>query len=385
MAGRYERKKPKKKGGKIALIVVAVILVVLAAIAGAGYWYYDSLLGQIKQAELIEKDPSQDLLNEIGPILPDTEPTEAPTETTVPETTVPETIPPMKPEDIINILVIGQSARPGEEARMADSTMLVTINKYTKTIYLHSVLRDAFVKYPQYKGGAGGRCKFASAYANAYAKWHTLGAMEVMNLLMKENFGVTVDYNFEVDFEMFTSFINSLGAIHIKLTDEEREYMDENLIDGYDCDPDYDTEDGYTIMDGYMALVYARMRKADGDNDSDIKRTARQRHLVEQVLAAVKYKFKTEGIAGIQEVVDATVPYLTTNMDKDEMKKLITDILPILADMDIEQGTLPVQGSSWGDMVDIYNIGRLDSVLRFDVGQNVQAMKPITEGIFPEE
>lgn len=381
MTGRYERKKPKKakkSGWKIALIVLAVIVLLLAAVAGAGYLYYNSILNKINRAELIEKDPSQELLNEIGPVATDSE-TEwtMPPDTEPTETTVPETMPPMKPEDIINILVIGQSARPGEEARMADSTMLITINKYTKQVYRHSVLRDAFVKYPAYKGGPGGRCKFASAYALAYSKWHTLGAFEVMDLLMKENFGVDVDYFFEVDFDMFLNFIDTLGTVELELTQEEADYMNKELGDYWVMEP------GWNSMDGFLALTYARMRKAEGDNESDIKRTARQRYLVERILAKVMYKFDNEGFSAVQDLVDATLPYVTTNMENSEINKLILDLIPILLDLKLDEGgTLPVKGTSKGEMFDIYGDGVLHSILRFDAGQNIKLMQPITEGDF---
>lgn len=392
MSGRYERKKPKKakkSGWKIALIVVAVIVLVLAAIAGAGYLYYNSLLNKINRAEVIDKgEVSQDLQNQIGAIVEGTEtewtmPKE--TEPTVTETTEPETVPPMKPEDIVNILVIGQAARPGEEARMADSAILVTLNKYDKTVYLHSILRDAFVKYPKYKTGSEGRCKFTSAYANAYARWGGGGAFEVMNLLLNQNFGVNVDYDLEIGFDSVMNFVDVLGSVEIEMTDEEREYMAKELGEGYSVDPKYDNPDGTISMDGYMTLVFARMRKAKGDNESDIKRTARQRYLVERILDKVKYKVATEGPSVLNDLADAVLPSLTTNMTNSEITKLIMDVVPILMDLKIDQGTLPVQGTYKGEMYDIYSDGTLHSILRFDAGQNIKLVTPITEGSFASQ
>ena len=57
----------------------------------------------------------------------------------------------MTADDIVNILFVGQAARAGEEETMADSTMLISINTYTKEITCMSILRDSFVKLPDYK------------------------------------------------------------------------------------------------------------------------------------------------------------------------------------------------------------------------------------------
>lgn len=377
MAGRYERKKPKKKGGKIALIIIGILLALIIVGIIAGVMYYNSILNKINRAEEIERNPTpEEIAAVIGgnlPIPDETEETDAATEETTVETTVPETKP-MTAEDIINILVVGQSARPGEESRMADSTVLVTINKYTKTVTLTSVLRDAFVKGPDYKGHNSGRIKFTTCYALGYLWGDIGGAMECLNQVMYKNFGVEVDHDIEVGFEMFMKFIDTLGTVELELTQEEADYLNDEL-DNYG-----EAEAGMNSLDGYMALAYARMRKAQGDNESDIKRTARQRYLVERIFNKVLYKMYTEGLGAVQELIDEMLPYVTTNMENDEITKLIFDLLPMLPELKIEGGTLPVEGTGWGDMVDIYKDGTIHSVMRFDEGQNKKLIRAITEG-----
>lgn len=379
MHGRYEQKKPKKKGGKIALIVLAVILALILAAVGGVYFYYTSMLNKINRAQLIEKDPSDELLQQIGAIVPDTEPeettetTEAVEETTV-ETTVPETKP-MTNDDIVNILVVGQAARPGEDYKMADSTILVTINKYTKTVKLSSVLRDTYVRYPAYRGGSSGKCKFTSAYANAYAKWDTLGAMEVMNLLMEQNFGVEVDYNFEVDFELVIKCVDAMYGVELELTESEVKYLNKQLTKcGYE-----ELEPGYNSLDGFGALTFARMRKANGDGDSDIKRTARQRYLIDRIVNKLVYMIDTEGLSTVQNLLVSMIPYVTTNMENDEITKLMMELLPILPELTIEKGTIPIETTYWGELRDIHNIGREESILLFDEGQNKRLIRAFTE------
>lgn len=379
MHGRYEQRKPKKKGGKIALIILAVVAGLLVAAIGVGVWYYSSQLNRINRAEVIEKELSDDEMAAMGLILGEEETTQAPSvpETTETEPTVTETLP-MTPEDIINILVVGQASRPGEESRMADSTMLVTINKYTKTVTLNSVQRDAFVKYPQYKTGKEGRCKLTSAYAVAYSKWDLGGAMDVMNLVMEQNFGVNVDHNFEVDFEMFIKCIDAMEGLEMELTEAETNYLNKELGKcGYEP-----LEPGYNSLDGFGALTFARMRKAEGDSDSDLVRTARQRYLVDRIINKLKWILGQKGVGAIQTLSNAVIPYMTTNMENSEITQLLMDMIPILPELTIEKGTIPVQGTYKGEMLDIYGDGQLHSILRFDAEQNKKLLRPITEGNF---
>lgn len=383
MHGRYEQRKPKKSGGKTALIVLIVVVALLAAAIGGGIIYYNSMLNKINRAQEIEKDVSDDDLKSLGLVMDETEEATEPTtepETTVEETTEPETIPPMKPEDIINVLVIGQAARPGEDSRMADSTMLLTINKYTKTVTTTSVHRDTYVRYPQYKGGNGGRCKFTSAYAVAYSKWDLGGAMEVMNLLMQENFGVNVDHNFEVSFDMVINFIDAMEGLEMEITEAEAKYLNKELGKcGYP-----ELEPGYVSLDGFSVLTYARMRKAEGDNDSDLKRTSRQRYLVDRIINKLVWMIQTKGLSSVQNLANEVLPYVTTNMENSEITKLLAELIPMLPELKIEQGTIPVEGTGWGDIIDIYDDGIPDSILRFEPEQQKKLLAPITEGVFDE-
>lgn len=386
MSGRFERKRPKKKAGKIVLIVLIVFLILVLAIFGGAYAYYNSMLNKISRAEVVDRSPSdEDLAGLIAPV-EETEETEEVTEPVIETTeeTIPETKP-MTAEDIVNVLVVGQAARPGEEARMADSTILITVNKYTKVLTLSSVLRDAFVKFPTFKGPdgrthSGGRVKFTSTYASGYAIGDVGCALQVADLVMQENFGIEVDHNFEVDFEMFIKFLDSMEGVELELTEAEVKYLNQELVKcGY-----AELEPGYNSLDGFGALTFARMRKAEGDNDSDIKRTARQRYLVDRILNKLKFLLETRGLSVVQDICNEALPYVTTDMENSEITKLMTELIPLLPELTIESGTIPVSGTAWGDYVDIYKDGFQHSVMRFDEGQNKKILRALTEGEITE-
>ena len=167
--GRFEQakqpKQPKKKRGKkIFLIVLAVVLVLVIGVVAAGAIYYNRMMNKMNIIELPEDtyvyteetEMTQETVEQTDAKEDETEVTEVTTvETTVPKATA---------EDIINILVVGQSSRAGEESRMADTTMLVSINTFDGTVTLFSVLRDSYVKLPDYKGHTCGRAKFTVCY-----------------------------------------------------------------------------------------------------------------------------------------------------------------------------------------------------------------------------
>ena len=366
-------KKKKHKGLKIFLIVLAVLVVIIAAAAIAGWTYFHNMANKMNIIELPE-DTYVYTEETTAPAetLEADETTEAATEATTVETTVP----PMTADDIINILVVGQSARAGEASQMADTTILVSLNTYTGTVTLSSVLRDSYVKLPDYKGHTCGRAKFTVCYNLGY-QWGdgTAGAMEMTNICMKDNFGVEVDYNIEIDFESFTKVIDYLGGVDIELTQAEADYL--NKDDLYVL---YDVEAGVQHLDGMVALSYARMRKAEGDSESDIKRSARQRILIETLLNKVRYLSLSE----LQGVADELLPLITTTMKSTDIAKLLVKIAPIISNLKIESGTIPVEGTYWGEMVDIYSDGMQHSVLKFESAQQKKLIRAITEAEISE-
>lgn len=364
MQGRYEKKKAKKPVGwkKVLLIsVISVLLLIVAAGIGIFIYYYNTMLDKVNIVQKPTINYTQAGTEATGA-------TEETIEQTVPETTAPHVA---SSADYINILVVGQAAREGEEERFADTAILCTLNTYEKTLTMTSMLRDAFVKMPDYKGHTGGRIKLTTIYhlGSQYGDG-VAGSMELMNQTLYDNFGIEVDYNFEVDFNAFVWIIDAIGGIDVELTEAEADYLNDD-----DVWVKYDVEPGMAHLDGMAALCYARMRKASGDNESDITRTSRQRKVVEIVLE----ELKTHSLAGLQNLANDVLPKISTNMSKSEITEMLVKVLPMLWDLEIKTGgTCPANYQ--GDMVDIYGDGMYHSVLRFDVEETKKTMRAITEG-----
>ena len=365
--GRFEQAKQpkqpgKKKGLKIFLIVIAVILVLLLIFAGAAYLYLQSKLKKMNIIEL-----PKDTYAYTEPTDEVTRPPETGAETT--EATTEATVPKMTADDIVNILFVGQAARAGEEETMADSTMLISINTYTKEITCMSILRDSFVKLPDYKGHQCGRAKFTVCYNLGY-QWGggTAGGMEMTNICLKDNFGIEVDYNVEVSFDSFIKMIDYIDGVDIDLTQAEADYLNKDTLYVKRT-----IEPGVQRLQGMEALSYARMRKAAGDSESDIKRTERQRKVVEALLE----KFRYRSIADLNKWIDILLPMVSTTMTPTDVTKLAARVLPIFSELKIKGATVPMEG--WGDMVDIYQDGQIHSVMRFDNAKEKKLIRAITE------
>lgn len=372
--GRYTQKKTNHSQGDeghkpVALIVVAIVLVFVVA----------GLIGGIVYNLVMDKSKPQLQAETTVPmstpetVEPTVEMTEQTQETTEP-TTVPTTLPYKESGmDIINVLMVGQAARDGEESRIADTMILGTINKKTKTLTLTSFLRDTYVDLPDYRDPNGklhtcGWNRINVAYHLGWTWGGTKAAMEMTDQCLLENFGIDVDYNVEVDFNAVIRIVNLLDCVEVELTEEEADYLNNDDKVWQTLYP------GTNVLDGDSALAYARMRKAKGDSDSDIKRTARQRYLIEAILNQVK----NSGFTKLQELAYEVLPYITTDMTNEEINTCIWEILPLLPELKVETGTCPAEKTYWGEVIDLF--GTQSSVLKFDAGQNKKLMAAITEG-----
>ena len=378
--GRFEQQKqPKdsgnqgKKGGKglkVFLIVLAVLLALILIAAALGYWFIQNKFSKMNVVTLPEDTYVYTEATDEYTRPPETEPEQNEGEATE-AATVEATIPPMSADDIINILVVGQASRAGEEANMADTTMLISLNTYTKEVTVFSILRDSFVKLPDYKGHTCGRAKFTVCYNLGY-QWGggTAGAMEMTNICLRDNFGIEVDYNVEVSFDGFIKMIDYLNGVELELTQAEADYLNKDTLYVKRT-----IEPGVQVLQGMEALSYARMRKAEGDSDSDIKRTERQRKLVSSLLE----KFRYMSLSELNGWIDELLPMVTTTMKPADVTKLAAKVLPMVVDLKMTGETIPISGTGWGDMVDIYDDGNIHSVIRFETAQQKKLIRAITE------
>lgn len=309
---------PQENKGARVFLTVLCILLGLILVAGIGVTMYANYL-----SNLVIRDPGvQETLSqeEIDELMKE--------ETVAPDAS---TAPVMKEEDmnwgknegevieasdnIVNILLIGQDARPGEGRSRSDTMILVTFNKEEKTITMTSFLRDLYVKIPGYMD-------------NKMNATYVFGGMDLLNQTLEQNFGVQVDGNVEVNFSRFADVIDLLGGVDLELRADEAGVV--NFATGR-----YVLGAGMMHLDGEQALHYSRIRVLD--SDGDFSRTNRQRKLINALIE----KFRNTKLTTLMGLLDDLLPMIATDMSNAEILDLAKDLFPMLSECTIVSQRIP--------------------------------------------
>ena len=250
-------------------------------------------------------------------------------------------------EDVINILLIGQDRRSGEERARSDSMILCTIHKEKKTIVLTSFMRDLYVQIPGY-----GNNRINASYA-----W---GGMELLNQTLEKNFGICVDGNVEVDFNQFADIVDLLGGVPMELRNDEAQYIN--------SDTQSSLSGGMQILNGKQALSYARIRSLDAD--ADFSRTNRQR----KVITALLGQLKDAGLVKLLGLLDDVLPMVTTDMSNGEILGYATKVFPVLSGASLSSQRVPADGAYYGAMIDgmsvlVADMDKTRDLLRDTIGE----------------
>ena len=299
--------------GKLLAVsgALALFLIVLAA----GFF----LLPEILFGSINKIDPDQTYAS-VDPdaVFEESEPIE-----TSPVVDQAETI--SKGNNIINVLLVGQDRRAneGEGPQRTDAMILCTINKSEKTITMTSFMRDLWVYIPD-------------LYNQRLNIPYKLGGFKLLNETLDYNFGVSSDYNVEVDFAGFMETIDVIGGVEIELTAAEAKYLNSRGNWGVEENKNWKLKEGVNLLTGSQALAYSRIRQIG----TDFGRTNRQR----TVLTAIIEKTKELSPTQLFDLARKIMPLVSTDMTNSEIMDLIVDVLPILSDLKIVSQRIPVDG-----------------------------------------
>ena len=293
-----EQKKKKKSGCLIFLIVMLSLLLVALIVVAIGMNYIFGRLGHFENPE--PSDGTIPKMSDEFDVEGNQEGGEN-FETVDASDVVFETVDVLE-GDMINIMLIGQDRRPGEERARSDSMILVTINQEKNTIQLTSFMRDLYVQIPGYMDN---RLNVAYRY----------GGTDLMNDTFKVNFGLEIDGNVMVDFDEFTEIIEILGGVTLKISGAEAKYMN-NASDNH-------FKEGTNYFNAEDALTFTRMRYAAG---GDYGRTDRQR----RVIMAIAESFRDADLITIFNVIDQVLPHIVTNLTDAQIIEYATKGLTIL-------------------------------------------------------
>ena len=230
-------------------------------------------------------------------------------------------------DNIKSILLIGQDRREEQSRQRSDSMILATLDKDQGTISLTSFMRDLYVSIPGYSS-----TRINAAYA--------YGGMELLDETLEENFGIKIDGNVEVDFEVFKVLVDKVGGIDLELTQAEADYIcgrDQSVLYPQPLRTNWNLQAGVNHLDGEQALIHARNRSI---GNSDYRRTERQ----QEVLKAAFAKVKDLGILDMGGLVKDVLPLVTTDLSLWDMTGYALDVIGMSVD-DISSYRIPEDGS----------------------------------------
>ena len=227
--------------------------------------------------------------------------------------------------DLLNILLIGQDAREGEEQARSDSMILCTYNKATQELTMTSFLRDLYVPIPGH-----GSNRINAAYA--------FGGTSLLKKTIDQNFSVAIDGCIEVDFTHFAEIIDQLGGVEIELRQDEANVINKQTGSNL--------AEGTHQLDGFQALTYSRIRNLD--IDGDVSRTNRQRKLMNAVVDSLR----EVSIPEVTPLIGKILPMLTTDLSRGQLFLYALEILPHLSDIAIHSQRIPADGTYTDKTID---------------------------------
>lgn len=309
-----KKEKITKKGVLKNLLAAALIVLLVFGATGAVVVYRMFGIALNKDDRLISRDEEDFVTDEYDKEYAD----EQSFEELAPDEIELQLAEPLGDGDLLNILLVGQDRRPGEERARSDAMILCSINPETGKAAVISFLRDLYVTIPGYSDN-----RLNAAYA--------FGGFPLLKQTLKTNFGITVDGCFEADFDEFISLIDIIGGTEIEITAAEA-----NIIgDGAAA--------GYCHLNGKQTLSFARIRKIG----SDFGRTERQR----KVIFACLEKARQLDINQLLDLVKTAMPYLSTDLTPTQITKLITKITTLLPKVSLGTYFIPGNGCYSNAMV----------------------------------
>ena len=231
----------------------------------------------------------------------------------------------------VNILLIGQDARDGQESQRSDTMIIASINQKENTACLISIMRDTYVDIPGY---GGNRINAAYAY----------GGIDLLDQTIEQNFDITIDGNMMVDFNGFLDAMSAIGSLKMDLTAEEAQYMNENPALGSnndESDEEWDLTEGENKLTPSQILCYSRMRYV---GNSDWDRTERQRKVISGVVSQVKHGHLIKGY----KVANEAAPSITTDLGNLGMMRMASGLM---TSGDMESYLIPAEGTYYADNI----------------------------------
>ena len=202
----------------------------------------------------------------------------------------------------VNLMLYGVDARNQKyESGLSDVIMIVSINQDTHKVKIASIYRDTYLQDTKTK-------------THAFLSGGPAKSMSIINT----NLDLDITEYVAVNFDVVVDVVDAVGGVTIDITSEEAGYINQyineiNQVTGHKSSRI--TKAGTYTLDGVQATAYSRIRYTAG---GDWTRTERQR----KVLSLVFEKVKTMNLGQINNLADAVLSKMSTNVDIKQMLSL---------------------------------------------------------------
>lgn len=280
-------------------ITLGTLLGIVVCLVGGGFVYgnylLDSTLEQVVTTEVIVKEEAE-----------------------IAQTVIEKE----EESQVINIAIFGLDKNGDGSNGRSDAMKILSLDKKNQLAKVTSLQRDTLIYIP---GQIQDFDKLNHAYAYGGAKL----AMQTMNY----NFDLDLTRYVTFDFEAIQSIIDAIGGIELNIKDYEVSHAN-----GYiQSASNKLTTSGVQHLNGAQAMGYMRIRYAD----SDYVRMDRQTN----VMKAIFSKLKTSSYNELLNLLNTMLPYIETNLTKDEIIELGLEALKVGLS-NIEQYQVPSNGYS---------------------------------------
>lgn len=229
------------------------------------------------------------------------------------------------PKGITNIALFGLDSRSrvtDDRTKamkgLSDSIIILSVNTNDNTVKLTSILRDSYVPVD----GHGTR-KITEAYS--------LGGAALAIKTINKNFGLNITDYVAVSLFQLWKVIDFMGGIDIHITEAERKELN-RLSNSEGFGVQKVKEAGFVHLNGGQAMIYARIRKIDGENF----RALRQ----QKVLTCLFEKAKNLSVSKYPSLLKSIMQHVETSLSYSE----IMEFAPMLATKDITLQKTSVPG-----------------------------------------
>jgi len=240
----------------------------------------------------------------------------------------------------ITILLLGLDYRDWETeepAYRSDTMILVSLDPITLEIGILSIPRDLWVNIPGF-----GPAKINTAYYNGDIYKLPGGGPGLAMKTVEEFIGLPIDYYAQVDFAAFVKFIDLIYGVKMDIPFDI-------TVDPIGSSPPRTIPAGIHVLDGELALAYARARHTEG---GDFARAGRQ----QQVIIGIRDRLVLPEIFSML-IVNAPQIYselssgVSTNLSLDDAIKLA--YLAIRVDLEnIKMGIIDESSVIFGESPD---------------------------------